>query len=151
MNFIVDVDNYGYVNHEVLTLRINDMSSKTMIAETTITDLTSSTSQKTTLFADLSTFGDDFVIEIISTEGEVLDSQMVTVSKKDYSILLGDYFCDGVVNPNDATALLQKIAYDKTDSEREHLSGDINENDRIEPNDVTAILQYCAELISNFK
>ena len=152
MNFIVDVDNYGFVDHESLILRINNGSTEETISEITITDLNSNTSQKITLFADLSTSNSNlYTMEVVSANGEILDNQIIEVTAADYKVLLGDYFCDGIVNPNDATALLQKIAYDKTDSEREHLSGDINENDRIEPNDVTAILQYCAELISNFK
>jgi len=152
MNFIVDIDNYGFVDHESLILRINNGSTEETISEITITDLISNTSQKITLFADLSTSNSNlYTMEVVSANGEILDNQIIEVTAADYKVLLGDYFCDGIVNPNDATALLQKIAYDKTDSEREHLSGDINENDRIEPNDVTAILQYCAELISNFK
>ena len=92
-----------------------------------------------------------YKLEIISSAGDVLDSRLVEVTDFDYKILLGDYFCDGVVNPNDAVAILRKIAYDKTDSQRQLLAGDINGNNKIEPNDVTAILQYCAGLIRNFK
>ncbi len=152
MNFIVDVDNYGFVDRDSLILRIKDCSTEEIISETTISDLISNASQKIPLYADLSiSNGSLYTMEVVSVNDEILDSKIIDVIASDYKILLGDYFCDGVVNPNDATALLQKIAYDKIDSERQHLSGDINENDRIEPNDVTAILQYCAELISNFK
>ena len=152
MNFAVDIDNYGYVNQDLLTVRITDSSSEDIISETEVSDLLSNTSQNITLSADLSTSENNlYKLEIISSAGDVLDSRLVEVTDFDYKILLGDYFCDGVVNPNDAVAILRKIAYDKTDSQRQLLAGDINGNNKIEPNDVTAILQYCAGLIRNFK
>lgn len=152
MNFIVDIDNYGYVNHDGLILRINNGSTEETISEISIEKLPSNTSRKITLYADLDvTDSTLYTIEVVSKNDEILDDQIVEITDSDYKILLGDYFCDGIVNSDDATALLQRMAYDETDSERQHLSGDINENNRIEPNDVTAILQYCAELISNFK
>lgn len=152
MNFVVEVDNCGYVNHDSLILRVNCGSTEETLSEVLVSDLYLNTSQKITLFADLTeTDSTLYTMEVVSENGEILDSEIVEVTAEDYKVLLGDYLCDGMVNPNDAAAILQKIAFDKNDSERQHLSGDINENNRIEPNDVTAILQYCAELISNFR
>ncbi len=151
MSFIVDVDNLGYIENDALTLSVKSSDGESVLAETQIEALAANATRTLTLSAELGEVeGELYLIELCASDGTLLDSRLVQVSESDYRILLGDYFCDGDVNPNDAAAILQRIAYSSTDSERQLLAGDINENGQVEPNDVTAILRYCAGLIDNF-
>ena len=150
VDLLVDIDNYGYTAHNGMTLRLLDAAEET-VAELTLEELEGNAGRNVTLAAEFgSSVEGVYTLELLSEDAEVLDSSIVVMTASDYQVLLGDYHCDGQVNPGDATALLQRIAYDKTDTERQQLAGDVTGNGSLEPNDVTAILQYCAGLIDNF-